>query len=362
MDQDLPPRDNNEDEFVKRTVLAAAVAVAALPLLTPVPASAAVTEQRAVTLTATRGSGEYALATTRRSMAAAKATGVNMVGFVYQNCQKDQYAHAQSACWNTPTGAALTTGLRNARALGLRTTVVMHQEARNGEWRGNFCPRDRRAWFYAYRTRVLAVARIAQAARAEQLIIGSEMPCLTLNVNDRLNEARWRWIIGDVRKVYTGKLTYSAQRDSDYRPYSELDQITFWNALDVIGVSAYYPMAAGSPSVATLRSSWERVVQTSLLPQSRKWRKNVVLTEVGFRSIRDAQVEPWNYQRTAPIDLAAQARSYEAVLDMVRDHAFLTGVHLWFWSPNPNAGGLTDRNYTPQRKPAQTVMTRFWRP
>lgn len=322
---------------------------------------AAVSKTQGVSMTTTLGAAAYGLPSTFSSMVKAKAAGVNAVAFIFETCQADQYASRQFDCPSTPTGPALRAGLRGARRIGLRTALVMHQEAVNGRWRGDFCPRDYRAWFYAYRIRLLAVARLAQEERVTTLVIGSEMPCLSLNAHQPLNEARWRWLVRGVRRVYAGQLTYGAQRDSTYRPYSELDQLGFWDALDVIGSSAYYSMSAGTPTVATLRQQWERVAQNSYLPLVRRWRKKVMITEVGFRSIRNAQVDPYDYQRQAPVDMQAQARSYEAVIDMVRDHSFLSGMYLWSWDCTPTAGGLKDTGYTPQGKPAQGVMARLWR-
>ena len=47
-------------------------------------------------------------------------------------------------------------------------------------------------------------------------------------------EADWRQLIKDVRAVYSGKLIYSANW------YEEYEGIKFWDALDAIGVQAYF--------------------------------------------------------------------------------------------------------------------------
>ena len=63
-------------------------------------------------------------------------------------------------------------------------------------------------------------------------------------------------LIGDVRRVYTGTLTYGANWGD------EVEQITFWDALDLVGVSFYEPLTdAKTASVATLRAGAKKALE-----------------------------------------------------------------------------------------------------
>lgn len=74
---------------------------------------------------------------------------------------------------------------------------------------------------------------------------------------------------------------------------------------------------------------------------------------------RGARLAPYDHRRVAPLDLAEQARDYEALLTFVKTSSVVSGVHLCAWDPNPSAGGTRDRGYKPQGKPAQAVMQRL---
>ena len=62
----------------------------------------------------------------------------------------------------------------------------------------------------------------------------------------------WRQLIHDVRQVYDGPVTYAAHWDKEF------SRIAFWDALDVIGINAYFPLDA--PENATLQqlvAAWQ---------------------------------------------------------------------------------------------------------
>ena len=53
------------------------------------------------------------------------------------------------------------------------------------------------------------------------------------------------------RAVYKGKLTYAANWDGEF------EEVAFWDALDVIGVQAYFPLTEERvPSVTKLTQAW----------------------------------------------------------------------------------------------------------
>jgi hypothetical protein len=319
-------------------------------------------KEYAVSMMGTRGPEQLGTAATRLSMAAAKRAGANRVTLVHQYCQKDQYGAILFRCANTPSDTALRTAIRGARSLRLQVDVAVHMEALNGRWRGSFCPRNRPAWFAGYRKELVRLGRVLQAERVPQFVLGAELTCLTIDARDRNNTVRWRSLISSVRAVYRGRLSYSAHRDSTDQ-YTELSLITFWDALDTIGVSAYDPLpTSGPPTVAALRARWDLIAARSYAPLVRRWHKPLVMSEVGYRSVAGARLAPYDYRRVAPLDLAEQARDYEALLTFVKTSSVVSGVHLWAWDPDPSAGGPRDRGYTPQGKPAQAVMQRVLAP
>ena len=73
-------------------------------------------------------------------------------------------------------------------------------------------------------------------------------------------EQDWREIISGIRESFDGELTYSSNW------YDEYENITFWDALDYIGVQAYFPLAdrAGlsSEEIATAWKPWNCSIST----------------------------------------------------------------------------------------------------
>ncbi|MEK7623738.1 MAG: hypothetical protein AAB408_03670, partial [Patescibacteria group bacterium] len=54
-----------------------------------------------------------------------------------------------------------------------------------------------------------------------------------------------------------------------------------------------------------------------------------------------------------------QTNLYEALFSYWNDYSFVSGVALWEWSSDPNAGGW-ETGFTPQHKPAETVMSSWF--
>jgi len=61
----------------------------------------------------------------------------------------------------------------------------------------------------------------------------------------------WRSVISDVRGLYSGPLTYASNHSG------EETSIKWWDAVDYIGVDAYYPLTyKNDPTVAELKTAW----------------------------------------------------------------------------------------------------------
>jgi len=238
---------------------------------------------------------------------------------------------------------------RLARARGIHVLLKPHIWTHEG-WTGQIAMRteaDWARWFESYRTFILHYADLAQASGMEALAVGTELGGTTQR------EREWRSLIAEVRKHYHGKLVYCANWAED------LDHVRFWDALDWIGVQAYYPLTdRANPSIQELVAAWEKPLAT-LTALSTRFGKPVVLTEVGYHSLDTAASRPWEWDLPGKLSLETQARCYEALFAALRNHPRVRGVFLWKWHPDyANAGGAKDTEYTPERKPAEEVLRR----
>jgi hypothetical protein len=247
----------------------------------------------------------------------------------------------------TPSDATLKATIAHARHLKLRVFLlpIIHLEKRSPkEWRGTLRPADPAAWWASHRAFILHHARLAPDA-VDLLAVGSEL------VSMERDEGQWRQLIADVRAVFKGKLTYSANWDH-YLP------VRFWDALDVIGVSAYWPIAkTPADDVATMVARW-RPIRAELGRFAKRKRMPFIFTELGYRSDDLGAVEPWLHTRKVPARPDIQARAWQATRMAWDGTRFLSGFYAWNWF---GMGGPTDTSHNPREKPAAQVLSRWFR-
>ena len=208
---------------------------------------------------------------------------------------------------------------------------------------------DWQAWFRSYREFILHYAELAQKHSFEALAVGTELQGTTLG-----HESQWRSLIRDVRRVYRGKLTYAANWDHEF------EALPFWDAVDFAGVQAYFPLTdKADPSLQDLLEGWKGPV-ARLEKVAQQHRRDVVLTEVGYRSADRAAVQPWLWKTGDPTNLELQSRCYDALFRAVWTKPWLKGVYAWKWFPGYDTSkSASDNGFTPQGKPAE-AMLRLW--
>jgi hypothetical protein len=204
---------------------------------------------------------------------------------------------------------------------------------------------DWRTWFRNYEEYVTGYARRAQEAGADMFCVGRELDRSVLR-----REQDWRRVIARVREVFRGPLVYSANFDS----YEALE---FWDALDYIGVSAYFSLSADEdPSLDALVAGWERALPP-LEARARRFGKPVIFTEVGFASVAGAARTPWRPPDGAPRPWL-QARCYEATLRVAAARPWIQGTFWWLWE-GVEQPPFRDDSYTLKGKPAGFLL-RGW--
>ncbi len=212
-------------------------------------------------------------------------------------------------------------------------------------WRGEIDPSDKEEWFRNYTDFIVHYAQMAESQGVEMLAVGTEFKSLV----GLENRAYWEDVIGEVRSVYSGQLTYAANWDNYWN-------VCFWDLVDVVGIDAYFPLNnERDPSLNQLLEDWKPHVRA--LDQ---WQegvgKDILLTEVGYRSVDYAAGEPWEYLEQRPINQELQANCYRAVYEAFKDQPWFKGVLFWDWTPTKDKGGDWDNDFTPQHKLAEDVF------
>lgn len=249
---------------------------------------------------------------------------------------------------NDMADSELHAAIRDAHTLGLAVLVKPHVWVPQS-WAGAVSMQSEaawRQWFANYHSQLDRIAGIAEEEHAEALAIGTELAGTT-------QHPEWSELIGDVRKLYSGRLLYVAHN------VEEAENIPFWDRLDAIGVSLYPPLGADDDRSA--RRAAMSAIADRLEKLAARTGKYVIVGEIGLRSARGAAARPWESaeERTAAPDPSLQA---EVLADWLATLArpSIRGVLIWRWLTNPNAGGLTDTDFTVQGKPAESVLACAW--
>ena len=163
--------------------------------------------------------------------------------------------------------------------------------------------------------------------------------------------------------MFEGPITYASLSTTGAPvPHGEEQRITWWDALDYIGIDAYYPLTRkDDPTVAELKNAWDNKGHLALLEGlSRKFQKPIILTEFGYRSADGANKIPGAHRNQAPLDLQEQADAYQAAFEVLWGQPWLAGIFWWQWFADPNIGGADDDGFTPHGKPAEQVLTSYY--
>ncbi len=238
-----------------------------------------------------------------------------------------------------------------ARVRGIRVMLKPHLWLRPPAWPGSINHATDAAWaqwFASYRPFILHYAALAEAAGMDAFCIGNELQYASLR------EREWRAIIAAVREAYRGPITYGATAD-------EVAGVPFWDAVDFIGVSAYFPLVAEkTPSPEALAAAW-RPVAGRLRALSARHGKRVVFTEIGYRSADYAAWRHWEITDAAPVNLQAQANAYAALFETPWSEDWMGGAYFWKWFSHPGHSGPDDNDFEFEGKPAAKVLAAAYR-
>jgi hypothetical protein len=280
-----------------------------------------------------------------REMVGVGATWVELTPTWYQETRN---ANAIARMPRTMSDAGLERAIALAHEHGLKVFLTPHLELPNPELasRSTIRPDDREAWFAAYTAFISHYAAMAQRMGVEQFAVGSELSSIS---DDR---AGWLQVIRTVRALYHGIVLYAADPD-------EYARIPFWDAVDVIGIDAYWPLStAPTTDVPVLQRSWESV-RAELAVLSARYGRKILFTEAGYTSQEGTSTHPADWTLSTTPNQTEQAAAYQALLAAFSDQAWWAGVYWWVWNALPDNGGHA-LDYSPRGKAAERVIRGWW--
>lgn len=290
--------------------------------------------------------GTWATPAAAESMRAMADHGVTWTAIAYAALQETPFSTAiPFEREPTATDEEIVWAIREAKSLGMKVCLKPVVNVADGTWRAHIGFFDWDVpgepswtqWFASYRQFILHAARIAEAERCEMLCVGCEM------VRADGQDAHWRALIADVRAVYSGLVTYNCDK------YQE-DRLTWWDAVDVISSSGYYPIDSWDEQLDRI----ERVVEREGKP--------FLFMEAGCPSREGSARHPNDWSLVGPPSGEEQLIYYRAMFDACDARSWVLGLMLWDWPARlyaPEDAAAND-DYCPYAKPAGEFLRRTY--
>ena len=335
--------------FLVATVLAS-VGLLAMSAGASAASPRRVSFQRGVTI-ADWGTGAYGESGYGRLVHSLKRRGVDTVTLLVLWEQDNTHSVTVTPDSGTVTTARLVKAINTAHAAHLRVILKPYIALRTGVWRGLITPSSVVKWFASYDSFILRYARLAQQEHVQGFVVGTEMQSM------QRYAVRWRALIHQVRRVFrTGFVTYQANHNALTERKAA---VTWWGAVDVIDISAYWPLNRhGRFGVPDLISGWSRWY--SLLNRlHRKFHRDVMFGESGYTPYTRTFAEPWNIAPLGRHRPAAQANGYTAAFRVWYPTPWFKGFEWWYVSANPALRSTPGGNDEP-RPPALKVLRRWY--
>ena len=233
----------------------------------------------------------------------------------------------------------------HAKALGLKVILKAMVNCRDGAWRAFIhffdppvpaepCWAD---WFASWTAHVCRVADMARENAADMLCVGCEM------VGTDAREGEWRALIRAVRERYGGPITYNCDK------YQE-DRVTWWDAVDVISSSGYYPIDRLDENFVRIRRASEAA------------NRPFMFMECGCPAREGSQFRPNDWRFGGDRSPETQREWYEAFTSALLKHGFVRGTGWWDWPATrlyPEFAGPDDDGYCTWGKPANGTLKQF---
>lgn len=303
--------------------------------------------------------GAYRERATKDSLKALKDTGAEWIALSFWTWQSNVFSTDIGFDYGyTVTDRDLQHVVELARNLDLKVCMKPVVNSKDGLWRGliQFPDEPGRIdywadWFRSYRNFINHYAELSQELAVEMFCIGCEM------VKTEHREREWREVIADARQRFDGPLVYNANHGSE-------DQIAWLGELDLIGTSAYYPVAdQPEASWESMAKRWE-TVKPRLQRLHDRFQKPLMFMEIGCRSARGASLMPWDFMHKEwPVSQAEQAAFYHSALETFWNEPWFEGFFWWDWRTHlyPRENAASDTGFDIYGKEAEQVLREYYR-
>ncbi len=292
--------------------------------------------------------GSFRTAASRESLRNMKErTGADFVIFVpaglQDTAQSEQINYGSEG---TLGDDELIEMIQYAGQNGLRTALKPTVNCKNGTWRAHIsffdkdvpCEPKWSSWFRSYTDFQLHYAKIAQETGCEMFIAGCEM------VMTQHREEEWRRLISDIKSVYGGLVSYNTDK------YQE-DTVNWWDCVDVISSSGYYPL-----------TDWDKELDR-IEAVVKRFKKPFFFAEAGCMSAAGSSKVPNDWSCRGEVSPEEQADWYREMFEKTSKRDWVSGFGIWDWAWKQYHIDDADKNngYDIFGKPAEAVVREYYK-
>ncbi len=231
-----------------------------------------------------------------------------------------------------------------------KKTSPLDKVKQKSDWRGNIDFKNEADWKLLeqrYLDFILSWVQLAEEEAVDAFFIGTELKSFV-----KKRPQFWNEVITKSNEVYAGPLSYSSNWDN-------YNNINFWHRLHFIGINSYFPVSNKSvPTISQTKSNWGPIKE-ALSNFASEHKKNILLTEYGYRNIEQAGKAPWLHvsQTNSSINDTSQYNLLSAFFETIWKEDYILGGLLWNWTQKTPPGGNTD--FSIQNKPSEELV-RDW--
>lgn len=304
------------------------------------------------------GEGELLTEAAEQSMRRLASNGLNWI-CIPVNAWQETFASTRifSYYGRTQTDPEIIHAVKLAKSLGLKVCLKPMVNCLDHAWRARIdFPTEEYCnywdqWFDSYQHFMLHYARLAEELGCEMLCTGCEMAGMDKQ------SAHCRALIAHVREVYHGILMHNINHGDELR-FDWLD------AVDVIGISAYYPVTDPEHTgIETMRKKWTDVIPT-LTACHELYDRPIMFAEIGVRNEQGCTMYPWDfkYRMELPVDEQEQSDFYETAMEATWNIDWFCGYFWWDWKAviPDESEAKQNRDFTIYGKLAELTLRKWY--
>lgn len=238
-----------------------------------------------------------------------------------------------------------------AKQLGM-TTLLKPQVFVSEGWSGdmNFSTEAQWQQFFNYYYRwIRHYAFLAEIHSIEMLSVGVEFSKAMITHQDN-----WEKMIKNLRGFYSGQMTYCANWGEEF------ETVSLWDELDFIGINSYYPLSDKDDATDEELTAKFETVKTKIKSVYNIYKKPIVFTEIGFRSLNAPWKLPYSKGDNNIFNENHQDRAYKVILNGIKNEEWCHGILWWKFPSYLEYRGRENTSFTPNNKKAEATVRKWF--